>query len=143
MENESASNVIIANLQELKQAAVMFAPKLRGGDTVGLKGELGAGKTTFMRFLAEALGASEPVSSPTYVLCHEYGGAGGIRIEHWDLYRVKSVPEELLEAATPEVIRCIEWFDRFTTVEADCVWKLSLTTLFPSEQRQLRIEKST
>ena len=142
MENESAPPILIENLQDLKQAAFKFAPQLRGGDTVGLSGELGAGKTTFMRFLAEALGAPEPVSSPSYVLCHEYSGARGIRIEHWDLYRVKSVPEELLEPATPQVIRCIEWFERFQSVQADCVWKINLAIMLPSEQRQLHIEKS-
>jgi tRNA threonylcarbamoyladenosine biosynthesis protein TsaE len=86
--------------------------KLTQGLTLGLQGVLGAGKTTLVRFLAKALGASVPVSSPSFVLCHEYPCSGGVTIEHWDLYRLSQAPEELWEPPKSSVLRIIEWPER-------------------------------
>lgn len=84
------------------------------GLTLGLLGELGGGKTTFTRALVAALGATEQVSSPTFVLCHEYAAYGKMRIEHWDIYRLKGFPpEELFEPPPPNTLRIVEWLDRF------------------------------
>jgi tRNA threonylcarbamoyladenosine biosynthesis protein TsaE len=84
------------------------------GLTLGLLGGLGGGKTTFTRALVAALGDKEQVSSPTFVLCHEYAAYGKMRIEHWDIYRLKGFPpEELFEPPTPNTLRVVEWLDRF------------------------------
>ena len=61
-----------------------------------------------------ALGSSTPVSSPTFSLLHEYTVNGAKRIiEHWDLYRLPSVPEDLWEVQGNDVLRLIEWADKF------------------------------
>jgi tRNA threonylcarbamoyladenosine biosynthesis protein TsaE len=67
-----------------------FAPRLRRGDVVLLFGELGSGKTVFVRGLAEGLGLDpSEVSSPTFALVHEYGPAGRPPVlVHADLYRL-------------------------------------------------------
>lgn len=57
-----------------------------------LKGNLGAGKTTFTQFLLEKLGSTDEVSSPTYAIVNEYSTAKGI-IFHFDLYRMKTISE--------------------------------------------------
>jgi tRNA threonylcarbamoyladenosine biosynthesis protein TsaE len=91
------------------------------GLTLILTGELGAGKTTFTKYFAQGCGiAAEEVSSPTYVLERQYRGKS-FAISHWDLYRVKELPEELFEPASPEVVRFVEWGEKFDALEADAV----------------------
>jgi tRNA threonylcarbamoyladenosine biosynthesis protein TsaE len=91
-----------------------IAKSVRGGMVIGLCGELGAGKTTFTRALVAALGSTDQVSSPTYVLEHQYRADKGIQIEHWDLYRIGQLPDDLLEPPKENSVRVIEWVDRFS-----------------------------
>lgn len=86
-----------------------LAPLLWGGISIGLKGELGAGKTTFSRFLLKALGSKDSVSSPSFVLEQVYQTAKGLEVEHWDLYRLSGLPEELMEPSSNNTIRLVEW----------------------------------
>ncbi|MCI5064466.1 tRNA (adenosine(37)-N6)-threonylcarbamoyltransferase complex ATPase subunit type 1 TsaE [bacterium] len=82
---------------------------------VGLSGELGSGKTTFIRELVHQLGSRDPVSSPTYTLQHIYStDLTRGEIHHWDLYRLGAAPPELFEAREePEVaFILIEWPER-------------------------------
>ena len=95
-----------------------LASLLRGGEVIGLDGPLGAGKTTFVRGLAEGLGVSaEEVSSPTFVLCHEYVAPTGRTLVHVDAYRIGDLDEletfgfdELLADAGSIVV--VEWAAR-------------------------------
>ncbi len=83
------------------------------GKTVALEGDLGAGKTTLVRYLVAALGGrSEDVSSPTFALEHDYVVRQGLAVEHWDLYRLSSAPAEVLEPPARAVVRVIEWASR-------------------------------
>lgn len=100
-----------------REAGRRLAGVLRGGEVLSLEGPLGAGKTTFVKGLAEGLGcrASE-VSSPTFTLVHEYPG-GRFPVVHLDLYRLESSEElaalgfdDLLAGST---ITAIEWGDKF------------------------------
>ena len=86
---------------------------IRGGMVFGLRGDLGAGKTTFVRFLVESLGGDvRAVASPTYTLQHEYPVGDSLTIEHWDLYRLNSLPMELEETTPRSVVRILEWPER-------------------------------
>ena len=76
-------------------------------------GEMGAGKTTFIRELCNHLGVTESVSSPTFSLINEYEGHEGLKIYHADLYRVKN-PAEALDTGAGEMLNAdvicfIEW----------------------------------
>ncbi len=73
---------------ETEAAGAALAATLRPGDVVLLRGDLGAGKTTFVRGAARALGVTDPVTSPTFSIGHRYVGAGGLVVSHLDLYRV-------------------------------------------------------
>lgn len=70
-----------------------FARTLRSGDVVLVKGELGAGKTTFVRGAASALGVTDPVTSPTFSIGHRYKGSE-LTVSHLDLYRLSSLAGE-------------------------------------------------
>ncbi len=98
---------------ETRQLADQLAKVVSGGQVIGLQGDLGAGKTTLVRFLVGTLGGDEKdVSSPSFTLENEYATAHGQIIQHWDLYRLQLLPAELLEPPGPTVIRIVEWPDK-------------------------------
>jgi tRNA threonylcarbamoyladenosine biosynthesis protein TsaE len=105
------------------------------GLTLGLLGGLGGGKTTFTRALVAALGAKEQVSSPTFVLCHEYSAGDRMRVEHWDVYRLKGLPpEELFEPPAPNTLRVVEWLDRFPELLPQSAATITFTLSADSER---------
>ena len=90
-----------------------LASRLRAGDVLLLSGDLGAGKTAFVRGLADGLGIDpELVSSPTFTLIHEYRGPG-LTLYHADLYRLdRAVPEDLGLEDSRDGVLAIEWPER-------------------------------
>ena len=98
--------------EETEALAAELAAALRPGDVVLVSGELGAGKTTFVRGAARALGVEGAVTSPTYTIGQVYAGAGA-EIAHLDLYRLESLDHEdpalLDDYLTPERIGFVEW----------------------------------
>jgi tRNA threonylcarbamoyladenosine biosynthesis protein TsaE len=105
-----------AGEDETAEAAERFAASLAHGDVVFLHGELGAGKTAFVRGLARGLGiAPADVTSPTFTLIQEYSGPRGV-LQHVDLYRLE--PVEVAELGLDEIVSsgnivAIEWPDRW------------------------------
>lgn len=81
----------VKNLEEWQQVAEKVSHLLKHNILL-LKGNLGAGKTTFTKFLLKTLGSTDEVSSPTYAIVNEYTAPQG-SIFHFDLYRMKSVDE--------------------------------------------------
>ncbi len=107
------STVVSVALEALPEFVCKLLQELRGGDEWGLSGQLGAGKTTLVREIVKALGGGDVVSSPTFVLSHEYAvKEPALTVEHWDLYRLKSLPEELYYPPDASVLRLIEWPER-------------------------------
>jgi len=102
---------------ETQALACEIARSLGPGDVVLLTGELGAGKTAFVRGLAEGLGVPpDDVSSPTFTLVHEYRG-GRVPLYHADLYRLDRGADEdlgLSELVADGGVLAIEWPDRLT-----------------------------
>lgn len=104
---------------EAETAAVAreLAATLERGSVLLLSGNLGAGKTAFVRGLAEGLGIDpDDVSSPTFTLIHEYRG-GRLRLYHADLYRLDRAATEDLgieELGVADGVLAIEWPDRLT-----------------------------
>ena len=101
---------------ETEQAGEAFARTLKPGDVVLLYGELGAGKTAFVRGMARGLGANtDDVSSPTFTIIQEYAGTTAT-LHHVDLYRLAPAEiddlglEDLLESGA---IVAIEWAERW------------------------------
>ncbi len=104
--------VISKNEQDTIDFALDLAKKLQGGEVLGLVGDLGAGKTTFTKGLAQALGVKQNVNSPTFVLMKIYPVRGHKTIKHLahiDAYRLTS-------AADLEAIGAQDWLGRADTV---------------------------
>ncbi len=83
----------VLDAEGMEALGALLAPRLRAGHLIFLHGDLGAGKTTFVRGVLRALGYEGPVKSPTYTLVEPYDLGPG-RINHFDLYRMED-PEEL------------------------------------------------
>lgn len=105
---------ICRNLEDTKNLAYKFAQLIQGqGCFINLYGEIGAGKTAFVKFVAEAIGITEKVTSPSFVILNEYHSAN-IPVYHFDLYRlenegVKTIIDELREYSEGRQITFVEW----------------------------------
>jgi tRNA threonylcarbamoyladenosine biosynthesis protein TsaE len=102
---------LTASPEETEALAAELARRLAAGDVVTVAGELGSGKTTFVRGACAALGVCENVTSPTYTIGHRYHG-NGVEISHLDLYRFQGVsPAEWgdLEPYFEDAIAFVEW----------------------------------
>ena len=100
----------------LEELASTVALVLRPGDVVVLSGEVGAGKTTFVRAAVRSLGVEDRVTSPTYQLARGYEGLKDGRcltVNHLDLYRLEGIEDrdvlELDDYLEPEAVTFIEW----------------------------------
>jgi tRNA threonylcarbamoyladenosine biosynthesis protein TsaE len=94
--------------EETEAAGARLAAELSAGDVVLVSGELGAGKTTFVRGASRALGVTATVTSPTFTIGQLY--AGSPDVAHLDLYRLAGSEPGLLEDyLTPERIGFLEW----------------------------------
>lgn len=107
--------------KETQKVASELAKKLQPGSVLALVGELGAGKTAFVKGLAKGLGVPEKIciSSPTFVLIHEYLG-GRLPLFHFDFYRLEKEKEalnlNLEEYWKGDGISVVEWGDRFKRI---------------------------
>ncbi|NPA51926.1 MAG: tRNA (adenosine(37)-N6)-threonylcarbamoyltransferase complex ATPase subunit type 1 TsaE [Aquificae bacterium] len=98
--------ITVYSLKELQEFAFRFASCLKGNEIILLRGNLGSGKTTFVRYLVKSLGGDEfEVTSPTFTIMNEYESKLGV-IFHLDLYRVDSFD---ITDIVGEGIILIEW----------------------------------
>ena len=107
-----------------------MAQNAHSGDVILLYGDLGVGKTVFAKGFAEGLGITEPVTSPTFTIVHEYEGSK--KMYHFDLYRI-GYPDELYD------IGYVEYFysDGVSLVE----WPERLEYLMPENAISVTVEK--
>jgi tRNA threonylcarbamoyladenosine biosynthesis protein TsaE len=104
-----------ASPEETEAVGAALGRTAEGGELIGLIGELGTGKTCFVRGLAAGLGIDpERVHSPTFVIVHEHHG-GRLSLQHVDLYRLEQPSDEepfLREVLYGAGVAAVEWFDR-------------------------------
>lgn len=123
------SQILISSPQDMINLGYGSGRIIRGHDVVFLEGPLGSGKTTFAKGFGRALGVTEEILSPTFVLVHEF--IGDLPLYHFDLYRLESVAElnqiGFFDLIGRNGIKLIEWSDQFPSLEeqADWVFKFS------------------
>jgi tRNA threonylcarbamoyladenosine biosynthesis protein TsaE len=137
-------DVVSASPEETELIAAELAGRLRVGDVIAVSGELGAGKTTFVRGAARALGVEEPVSSPTFTIGHRYQSHGNgaetavAAVAHLDLYRLAGInPEEWgdLEPYFDGTIAFVEWPEHGGTWLPKARVAVTLSHVDPSRRR--------
>ncbi len=110
-----ACEIETASPEETEALGAALGRAARGGELLGLVGELGTGKTCLVRGLAAGLGIDpEHVHSPTFVIVHEHHG-GRLVLQHVDLYRLERPSDEeplLREVLYGRGVAAVEWFDR-------------------------------
>ncbi|MDR1892670.1 MAG: tRNA (adenosine(37)-N6)-threonylcarbamoyltransferase complex ATPase subunit type 1 TsaE [Oscillospiraceae bacterium] len=117
--------------KETEDLAEQMAAELKAGDCLALFGEMGAGKTAFVRGLARGLGCPEPVSSPTFAIINEYRG-GRLPLFHFDMYRVSSWDD--LETAS--------FFDYLESGGVTVTeWSENIEAALPENARRIMLEK--
>ncbi len=129
--------------ERTREIARMLSGELRDGDTVVLRGDLGAGKSEFARGIARGLGYDGPIPSPSFTILNEYEG-GRLSLHHFDWYRLSS-SDELYESGLNEYIGgrgvcVIEWSERAPdALPEDCL----VVTLTPQDNGARRISMET
>jgi tRNA threonylcarbamoyladenosine biosynthesis protein TsaE len=112
MARKSTTNLTTTSSNQTEAVARIIGNNLKGGEVLELAGDLGSGKTTFVRGLAAAIGSSDRVASPSFTLSHKYEGQR-LTIDHYDFYRLNHpgvVAHELSESlAQPGIVSVIEW----------------------------------
>ncbi len=111
--------LIVSDLFELDELAGRLASNLQVGDTVLLDGELGSGKTEFVRHVAKHLGVQDDITSPTFCFLNSYDTQAGFKLHHFDVYRLNS-DDELSDVGFDECghdpedgVAFIEWATKF------------------------------
>lgn len=86
-------NFIIKDLSDLDFVAKKFIEKMDNRNVFAFYGEMGVGKTTFIKVICKAMGVTETITSPTFALVNEYEKGDGNPIYHFDFYRIKNIEE--------------------------------------------------
>lgn len=127
------------SLDNIDSIAQQLLRDMQGIQIITFTGSLGAGKTTFVRSLVAAMGAIEPVTSPTFTYFNVYHRPDGRLIYHFDLYRLKNLQDfesagffEYLYQA--DSIALIEWPDVLETVLTHDVCSVELRVIAPTER---------
>lgn len=142
MSDGETRELVTAGAEETERLGVRLGRTARGGELLGLVGDLGAGKTCLVRGLAAGLGGDpEVVHSPTFVIATEYRG-GRLPLQHVDLYRLDGAaadPFFLRDELYGHGVAAVEWFDR---LPADPEGEFLLVTLRSGDgdRRMIRLE---
>ncbi|MBI4417209.1 MAG: tRNA (adenosine(37)-N6)-threonylcarbamoyltransferase complex ATPase subunit type 1 TsaE [Ignavibacteriales bacterium] len=138
-----------ASEQETRSVAAACASHLRRGGVLALFGDLGTGKTQFVKGLCEGFGVAENVASPTFVLLHRYRGRDQhgkeLLLYHLDLYRVES-GDEILDLGYEEIffgdgITMVEWADRLGSLLPSRRIDVHLAHGSQENEREIRIDR--
>ena len=96
----------------MKQLGEAIGRSVSGGEVLELVGDIGAGKTTLTKGIAQALGINEPVRSPTFTISRVYDSPKGLRLVHYDFYRLGEagiMGDEIREAMDDDSVVVVEW----------------------------------
>ncbi|MEG0755836.1 MAG: tRNA (adenosine(37)-N6)-threonylcarbamoyltransferase complex ATPase subunit type 1 TsaE [Oscillospiraceae bacterium] len=129
--------------EETENLAARLAQKLTPGKVLAFTGDLGAGKTAFVRGIATGLGICERVTSPTFTIVNEYEG-GRLPLFHFDMYRLGG-PDELYDIGWEDYLArdgvcCVEWSENVAEALGDDCLRIDLRRGENDTQRIITIE---
>ena len=137
--------MILRNLQETSEYGKALAKELKPNDIIALTGDLGAGKTTLSKAIAEGLGVTETITTPTFTIVCEYE-TGSLPLYHFDVYRVND-SEELFEIGFEDYLNrggvcLIEWANLLEDgLLPDNIIKINIEYGENEDERILTIER--
>lgn len=121
----------VSSAETMREFGAQIGARCSGGETIELVGDIGAGKTTLVKGLAVGLGIDEEVQSPTFTISRVYDNAQGLRLAHYDFYRLDDpgvMRIELAESvADNQTITVIEWSGVVADVMPEDVLRIDIT----------------
>ncbi|MBI3307366.1 MAG: tRNA (adenosine(37)-N6)-threonylcarbamoyltransferase complex ATPase subunit type 1 TsaE [Candidatus Omnitrophica bacterium] len=142
-----SQKIVSSSVEETVSIAKKFAAGLKAGNVLALEGDLGSGKTTFVKGIASGLGLndSDAVKSPTFVLMHIYPTR--IPLYHFDLYRLEGNADLAAVGLEdfiydPKAITCVEWAEKAGNFFPSSTYRIALKIL-GSDKRQIEIKKAS
>lgn len=130
---------------EMHNLGARIGAKLKGGEVLELIGDVGAGKTTFVKGLAEGLKIDDDVQSPSFTINRNYAARDGLTLNHYDFYRLNDAGIMNMEIAEslsdPQNITVVEWGESVRDVLPDARIVVRINYL-PDEGREIEFEIS-
>lgn len=128
----------IKSIKTINETARQFIDKIGNGTVFAFKGEMGAGKTTFIKAICEELGVTETVNSPTFAIVNEYEAANELIVYHFDCYRIENI-EQAVEIGIEEYLYSgklcfIEWAENIASLLPDTVVSVEIKELENGER---------
>ncbi len=126
-------NIKIESIERIHDAAQQFIDEMGTNKIFAFYGKMGAGKTTFIKAVCEALGVTDVINSPTFAIVNEYLDSNKQTIYHFDFYRIQK-PSEVLDIG----------FEDYINSEALCFmeWPEKIEEFLPEETVRLYIEEN-
>lgn len=138
--------LMIESEQAMRDWGRTFGASLRGGEVIELIGDVGAGKTTLTKGIAEGMGALDVVQSPSFMISSVYDTTGSLQLAHYDFYRLSDagiMAEELREAVRDSsMVTIVEWADVVSRVLPGDHTTIHIRFI-DEFARELRLEKSS
>lgn len=134
----------IQSLETIDQAAQKFIDQIGNRTVFAFDGNMGAGKTTFIKSICEEMGVKETVNSPTFSIVNEYEAADGRIIYHFDCYRINKI-QEALDLGAEEYIYSgnlcfIEWAENIAPLLPEYLVKVEISELENGERKVVIFE---
>lgn len=144
MNNKLLYKILSHNVRETESAGSLLAAMLQNGDFVAMYGDLGVGKTAFVRGVAALLTPEADVCSPTYAICNEYEGEK-CTLCHFDVYRISS-EEDLYACGFYDYTNCIsivEWSENIPFALPDRYYRVRISKVEGGDEnlRTVTIER--
>lgn len=126
----------VKSVEETRAFGKTIGQLVKGGEVIELLGDVGAGKTTLVKGIAEGMGIHEPIQSPTFTINRLYENEKGIRLAHYDFYRLTDagiMGDEITEMmADSTVVTIIEWAGAVASVLPND--RLTIIIVSPTEE---------
>lgn len=141
--NDMKKEIKIQQLENIGEAAREFLDNMGDRRVFAFYGQMGAGKTTFIKSVCEELGVSDVITSPTFAIVNEYATALGLPVYHFDFYRIKRL-EEVYDMGYEDyfysdAVCFIEWPELIESLLPDDAVRVTIEAL-PDGSRRLTME---